>query len=146
MCTRWSSAAGKCALSTLPTCQNAAQSHRHASQPQVRDPHRRKPDLLLDGKEFAKHRTVNHSKDEYFKEGAGVQSAEAFFSLLQRGVYGCFHSVSEAHLQRYCDEFAFRWNNRSSLGIEDAERAADLLKGNTGKRLTYRRTDEAKDA
>ena len=39
------------------------------------------------GKEFAKHRTVNHSQDEYFKDGAGVQSAESFFALLKRGVY-----------------------------------------------------------
>jgi transposase-like protein len=98
------------------------------------------------GKEFADHKTVNHSQDEYFKDGAGVQSAEAFFAILKRGVYGTFHSVSEQHLQRYCDEFAFRWNTRSSLGIEDAERAALLLKGASGKRLTYRRSDEAKDA
>jgi transposase-like protein len=97
------------------------------------------------GKEFAKHETVNHSQDEYFRDGAGVQSAEAFFAILKRGVYGTFHSISEQHLQRYVDEFAFRWNTRSSLGIEDAERAAELLKGAKGKRLTYRRPDEAKD-
>ena len=54
--------------------------------------------------------------------------------------------MSEQHLQRYVDEFAFRWNTRSSLGIEDTERAAELLKGAEGKRLTYRRPDEAKDA
>ena len=98
------------------------------------------------GREFEKHKTVNHSKDENFKDGAGVQSAEAFFAILKRGVYGTFHSVSEAHLQRYCDEFAFRWNNRSSLGVEDTERAAELLKGIAGKRLTYRPTDKAQDA
>ncbi len=98
------------------------------------------------GREFEKHRTVNHSQDEYYKDGAGVQSAESFFSLLKRGVFGTFHSVSEQHLQRYCDEFAFRWNTRSSLGVEDAERAAELLKGIAGKRLTYRRPDEAQDA
>ena len=97
------------------------------------------------GKEFAAHKTVNHSQDEYFKDGAGVQSAEAFFALLKRGVFGTFHSISEQHLQRYCDEFTFRWNTRSSLGIEDFERAAALLKGASGKRLTYRRPDEAKD-
>jgi transposase-like protein len=95
------------------------------------------------GREFEKHRTVNHSKDEYFKDGAGVQSAEAFFALLKRGVFGTFHSVSEAHLQRYCDEFAFRWNNRVSLGVDDAERAGRALAGASGKRLTYRQTDEA---
>jgi hypothetical protein len=45
-------------------------------------------------------------------------------------------------LQRYCDEFVFRWNHRSSLGVEDLEHAAAILKGIEGKRLTYRRTDE----
>jgi transposase-like protein len=93
------------------------------------------------GKEFAKHRTVNHSEDEYFKDGVGIQSAESFFAILKRGVYGTFHSISEQHLQRYCDEFAFRWNTRSVLGIEDFERAAELLRGAKGKRLTYRRPD-----
>lgn len=98
------------------------------------------------GKEFAKHKTVNHSQDEYFKDGAGVQSAEAFFAILKRGVYGTFHSVSEAHLQKYCNEFAFRWNTRSSLGIEDDERASLAIKGAAGKRLTYRPTNGAEDA
>ena len=51
-----------------------------------------------------------------------------------------FHSVSEQHLQRYVDEFAFRWNKRSSLGIEDTERASRMIKGAVGKRLTYRPT------
>ncbi|NJO34570.1 MAG: IS1595 family transposase [Rhodospirillales bacterium] len=98
------------------------------------------------GKEFAKHKTVNHSQDEYYKDGAGVQSAESFFAIMKRGITGSFHSVSEQHLQRYLDEFAFRWNNRSSLGIEDFERANQLVKGAAGRRLTYRGPDEAKDA
>jgi transposase-like protein len=40
------------------------------------------------GKEFAKHRTVNHSQDEYhrYEDGAGTQSAESFFAILKRGV------------------------------------------------------------
>jgi hypothetical protein len=49
-------------------------------------------------------------------------------------------------LQRYVDEFAFRWNTRSANGIEDLERAALILKGAKGKRLTYRPTDKAQDA
>jgi hypothetical protein len=80
--------------------------------------------------------------DEYVKDGAGVQSTEAYFAILKRGVMGSFHSVSEQHLQRYLDEFAFRWNNRSALGVEDFERAAKLLKGAAGKRLTYRPSDK----
>jgi transposase-like protein len=96
-------------------------------------------------KEFAAHGVVNHSKDEYVsKDGkTHIQSAEAFFAILKRGVMGSFHSISEQHLQRYLDEFSFRWNNRSALGVEDTERAAAILKGIVGKRLTYRRPDEA---
>ena len=99
-------------------------------------------------KEFAKHGVVNHSKDEYVsKDGkTHIQSAEAFFAILKRGVMGSFHSVSEQHLQRYVDEFSFRWNTRSALGIEDFERAAAILKAIEGKRLTYRPTDESKEA
>lgn len=34
-------------------------------------------------------------------------------------------------------------NRRSALGVSDAERAADLLRGARDKRLTYRRIGEA---
>ena len=46
--------------------------------------------------------------------------------------------MSEAHLGRYTAEFDFRYNNRT---MTDAERADVSLKGVTGKRLTYRRTN-----
>jgi transposase-like protein len=93
--------------------------------------------------EFTKHGVVNHSRDEYVsKDGkTHIQSAEAFFAILKRGVMGSFHSVSEQHLQRYVDEFAFRWNERSALGVEDTERAAKMVKGAVGKRLKYRQPD-----
>ena len=95
-------------------------------------------------KEFGAHGVVNHSKDEYVsKDGTvHIQSAEAFFAILKRGVMGSFHSVSEHHLQRYVDEFAFRWNHRSALGIEDTERAAAMVKGGIGRRLKYRQPDK----
>jgi hypothetical protein len=100
------------------------------------------------GKHFAEHRTVAHTLGEYVTEDglAHTNTAEAFFAILKRGVMGSFHSVSEQHLQRYCDEFAFRWNTRSALGIEDTERAALAIKGAKGKRLTYRQPDSAKAA
>jgi hypothetical protein len=100
------------------------------------------------GKAFAEHRTVAHTLGEYVtKDGlAHTQTVESFFAILKRGVSGTFHSVSEQHLQRYCDEFAFRWNTRSSLGIEDTERAALAIKGAAGKRLTYRQPDTANAA
>ena len=45
--------------------------------------------------------------------------------------------MSEAHLNRYLAEFDFRYSNRIKLGVDDAMRAAKLLKGIEGKRLTY---------
>lgn len=100
------------------------------------------------GREFYAHQAVNHSKGEYTDHCgfAHTNTAESFFAILKRGITGSFHSVSEQHLQRYANEFAFRWNTRSSRGIEDAERAELILKGASGKRLTYRPIDEAKDA
>jgi hypothetical protein len=60
-------------------------------------------------------------------------------------VYGTFHHISEQHLQRYLNEFSFRYSNRSGLGVSDVQRAALALKGIEGKRLTYQRPDEARD-
>lgn len=95
------------------------------------------------GEEFATHHAVNHSADEYVRMGGFVHSntAESFFAILKRGVYGTYHSISEAHLQRYLAEFDFRYNNRKSLGVDDATRTARLLKGAQGKRLMYRQPD-----
>lgn len=99
------------------------------------------------GREFAKHRSVNHSQDEYVgPDGETVNTAEAFFALLKRGLMGSFHSVSEQHLQRYVDEFVFRWNTRQALEINDTQRAAFMVKAGVGKRLTYRRLDQTEDA
>lgn len=96
------------------------------------------------GREFEKHRSVNHSKDEYVgKDGQTTNTVESFFATFKRGIMGSFHSVSEQHLQRYVDEFAFRWNTRQSLDWDDFERAAAILKASQGKRLTYRRPDQA---
>lgn len=91
------------------------------------------------GEEFANHHTVNHSANEYARLGgyAHCNTAESFFSILKRGITGTYHSVSEAHLHRYLAEFDFRYNNRTGLGVEDAERAAKALKGAEGKRLMY---------
>jgi len=58
-------------------------------------------------------------------------------------VIGTFHHVSEAHLARYLAEFDFRYSNRSGLGVDDDLRTNEALRGIGGKRLTYRRYDEA---
>ncbi len=93
------------------------------------------------GREFATHHAVDHSRNEYAYKldriTVTVNGPENYFSIFKRGVYGVYHSMSEAHLGRYLAEFDFRYNNRSKLGVEDDERAAKALKGIEGKRLTY---------
>ena len=71
---------------------------------------------------------------------AYTNTVESYFALLKRGITGTYHHVSQQHLKRYLAEFDFRYNERSALGVEDAERADKALAGITGKRLTYRRT------
>jgi transposase-like protein len=96
------------------------------------------------GWNFASHRTVTHSKDEYVRrEGEWVvttNTIEGFFSILKRGIYGVYQHVSEAHLQRYLTEFDFRYTHREKRGVNDVARASLALKGAKGRRLTYETT------
>jgi len=93
------------------------------------------------GKEFARHESVRHLTGEYVRGDAHTNTAENYFSILKRGIYGVYHHVSPAHLKRYLAEFDFRYNARAALGVDDAKRALKALQGIEGKRLTYRRTD-----
>jgi ISXO2-like transposase domain len=94
------------------------------------------------GEEFASHESIAHRKHEYVRGDAHTNTAENYFSIFKRGIYGVYHHVSEAHLHRYLAEFDFRYSNRAKLGIDDGERAARALKGIYGKRLTYRQTNK----
>ncbi len=90
------------------------------------------------GREFAKHETVNHSEKEYARKGVTTNTVEGYFSIFKRGMKGIYQHCSEKHLQRYLDEFDFRYSNRVALGVDDAERTELAIKGAEGKRLTYR--------
>lgn len=90
--------------------------------------------------EYAGHESVSHSREEYARrldsgEKVHCNSAESFFALLKRGVHGTFHHVSKKHLQRYCDEFSFRWSNRKTIDGERTLRAVAMAEG---KRLMYK--------
>ena len=100
------------------------------------------------GREYSGHGTVNHSANEYARLGNWIHTntVEGYFSIFKRGVVGTYHHVSEQHLDRYLAEFDFRYNNRVRLGVDDKTRSKKLLKGIVGKRLTYRRPDQAAQA
>ena len=110
------------------------QSHLHTDESRL---------YPVTGEQFASHETVNHGAKE-FARGVGpdlvtTNSVEGFFGILQRGITGVYQHCSDAHLQRYLDEFSFRYSHRIRLGIDDATRAAIALKNAEGKRLTWRR-------
>jgi transposase-like protein len=85
--------------------------------------------------EFAGHKVVDHGKHEYVNGDAYTNTAESWIALLKRGIMGSFHHVSEEHLDRYANEFSFRWDNRK---VSDAERTVKAIKGIEGKRLYYK--------
>ena len=90
-------------------------------------------------KGFAGHEFVNHGPGEYVRDDVTTNSIEGSFSIFKRGLIGTFHHVGEQHLQRYCNEFDFRYNSRTKLGFNDVQRTDIALKRIEGKRLTYRR-------
>jgi transposase-like protein len=83
----------------------------------------------------ASHETVNHSEEEYAREDVTTNTVEGFFALLQRGIYGTFHSVTKRHLHRYLSEFEFRYNHRK---LDDGARMVAAIQAADGKRLTYK--------
>ncbi len=84
------------------------------------------------------HHTIGHLKKEYVRGGIHTQTIEGFWSLMKRGINGIYHSVSPKHLQRYCDEYAYRYNSRK---INDSERFVSTL-GQLSGRLTYKKLIE----
>jgi transposase-like protein len=109
---------------------------------------RRKATLVTDesrlytfaGEQYADHQKVLHAGREYVnKNGYTTNNVENFFGIFKKGMVGTYHFCGEQHLQRYLDEFSFRYSNRSGVGIDDVARAQLIAKGAEGKRLTYRR-------
>ncbi len=87
----------------------------------------RKPGALM-----ASHEVVNHGMDEYVRGNVHTNTVEGFYSIFKRGMKGIYQHCSEKHLHRYLAEFDFRYNNRSAVGVEDGERAANALMGIVG--------------
>lgn len=80
------------------------------------------------------HEVLKHNAAEFVRDGFHTNSIEGFWSLLKRGIFGIYHSVSPKHLNKYCDEFSYRYNTRKT---SDGNRFS-LSLVNAENRLTYK--------
>lgn len=85
-------------------------------------------------KHFKIHDVINHTLNEYVNGTIHTNTIEGFWSLMKRGIFGIYHFASPKHLQRYVDEFAYRYNSRK---LPDAERFTLAVARCGNARITY---------
>jgi transposase-like protein len=74
-----------------------------------------------------KHDIVIHSDKEWIRGECHTQSIDSFWALLKRGVVGSFHQISIKHLDRYIQEFSYRFNNKDNQELFGLTVAALVL-------------------
>ena len=79
------------------------------------------------------HLFVKHNEGEYVNGRVHTNTIEGFWSILKRGIVGIYHFTSRKHIQKYVDEFVFRYNTRNS----GEHQRFNLFLQNTEHRLTY---------
>jgi len=84
-------------------------------------------------KNVYKHYSVNHSKGEYVIGDVHTNAIEGFWSYVKRGIIGVYHVVTDKHLQRYLNEYSFKFNTRN----DSEESRFNLLLRNCNGRLKY---------
>ena len=80
--------------------------------------------------------TVNHNQGEYSRDNVTTNSIESVWAVLKRGVYGVYHHVSDKHLARYANEFAFRLND-GNVERHTLDRLTSLTEVCIGSHITY---------
>lgn len=60
------------------------------------------------------HEFVNHSKEQYVKDGVHTNTIEGFWGQLKRSISGTHHAVSPKYLQSYVNQFVFLYNLRGA--------------------------------
>lgn len=83
------------------------------------------------------HRICNHGALQFVCEDDGsvyTNNIEGFWSHFRRMITGCYHDVSDEHLQSYIDEACFRWNTRKA---SESERFSDMFNKSIGLIVTW---------
>ena len=80
-----------------------------------------------------KHHIVDHGHGQYVDGNAYTNTIEGFWGIMKRGLVGIYTHTSKKHLQRYVNEFCFRYNHRE---MNCRERFNSLL-CNSKHSITY---------
>jgi len=59
------------------------------------------------------HAFIKHGKRNYVRGNIYTNTIEGFWSIFKCGTRGTYRFISRKHLQKYLDEFAFRYNHRN---------------------------------
>ena len=80
------------------------------------------------------HAVVAHGAEEYANGDVFTNSIEGFWSHFRRMIVGCYHDVSDEHLQSYIDEAVYRWNTRK---MSESERFTHMFDKSIGLVITW---------
>lgn len=80
------------------------------------------------------HESISHANGEYVRGDVYTNSVEGFWALLKRGIISIYYFISVKHLDRYLDEFSFRYNLRSEKNGVAFSKFLHQIEG----RLTYK--------
>ncbi|MHB8526037.1 MAG: IS1595 family transposase [Candidatus Acidiferrales bacterium] len=83
------------------------------------------------------HRTINHGRGEYSRNGVTTNGIESVFAVLRRGLHGVYHKASRKHIHRYVNEFAWRLNE-GNVKRHSLERLDSFVDAIVGRRITYK--------
>ena len=96
---------------------------------------------------YFEHHVLNHARGEYVRDAAHTNTIEGFWSILKRGIIGIYHFTSQKHLQKYLDEFSFRYNTRTYsecarfntmlMNIENRLKYSELISEQCQLKLKY---------
>ncbi len=76
------------------------------------------------------HKICNHGALQFVCDGkVYTNNIEGFWSHFRRMISGCYHDVSDEHLQSYIDEAVYRWNTRKA---SQTERFTDMFAQSIG--------------
>lgn len=84
-----------------------------------------------------RHESVSHAGGEFVRGKVHSNTIESFWALFKRGYHGVYHHMSKKHLQRYVDEFTFRFNRRAKdLQGVFSDAVSDVSKS---KKMSYKK-------